>query len=192
VVKESRGRQTPVEFNTLVSEFRFREVTVSGSAPIASSDHAADDRALSQAVKPVAPALPPEVAAVAPVTRPATPPAARESLPALNAVLGNYSGSYMGTSAQGDRLQGITVDITSIEGESVKGKAVRMEASLPGWPAMCNGPYNLQGTLKGSVLDLHSIGKSGPAEDCSMALQLTVSGRKLLGTVDGYKAELSK
>ena len=192
VVNESKGRQTPVEFNTLVTDFRFREVTVSGPAPIAPADRGPDDRVLSEAVKPVGPAPPPEVAAVAPVTRPATPPTARESLPALNAVLGNYSGNYMGTSGRGDRLQGITLEITSIEGENVKGKAVRMEVPLPGWPAMCNGNYNLQGTLKGNALALHSTGKSGAAGDCSMALQLTVSGRKLVGTVDGYKAELSK
>jgi predicted anti-sigma-YlaC factor YlaD len=190
VVNESKGRQTPVEFNTLVADFRFREVTVSEPAPVAPSDRGADGRALSQAVKPVAPAPTPEIAAVAPVTRPATPPAARDRLPALNAV-GNYRGNYLGTSGRGEQVQGITLEITSIDGENVKGKAVRMEIPLPGWPATCNGNYNLQGTLKGNALALHSI-ESGRVQGCNLTLQLTLEGRKLTGTVDGYKAELSK
>ena len=138
----------------------------------------------------LAPVVPSAQAQVAPTA----PGAARSAQPAkgsqeLDNVRGRYTGSYSMMTVFGERPVGVTLEITSIEGGKVGGKATRMQ--VQGVPA-CWGDYNLQGTLKGKSLVLRSTQKSGPAGDCDMALQLTVSGTKLTGTVDGYSAKFSK
>jgi hypothetical protein len=104
-------------------------------------------------------------------------------------LVGKYSGHYVFKGSTGDRNQGLTLEITSAEGDAVKGKAVRMGS---GMFVGCNGEYPVEGKLKGNALILRSVTKSGPAGDCSMTLRLTVEGNKLVGTLGQMKAELSK
>jgi len=107
-----------------------------------------------------------------------------------DSVLGRYKGSYTVLVAEfGFQRVGVTLEITSAAGGTVTGKAIRGSAPNHG---TCRGDYKVAGTLKGKSLVLRSIEKSGLARDCDIALDLTWSGKKLVGTVDGNEAKFSK
>jgi hypothetical protein len=103
-------------------------------------------------------------------------------------LLGKYTGTYVQAISRGDVNQSLTLEITSVDGDTVKGKAVRT-AQRQG---ACNGEYPVEGTVKGNDLNLKSLAKGGPAGDCNMALKLTVEGNKLVGMMNSFKTELSK
>jgi len=110
---------------------------------------------------------------------------------AQDSLLGKYSGSYMGSSAR-SAAQGLTLEITSIDGETVKGVASRFSQSRSGGSGDCTGNYPMEGTIKGDQLVLRSTEKSGRAESCSTTLRLKVEGNKLAGTMNKSTATLSK
>lgn len=109
---------------------------------------------------------------------------------AQHALVGKYTGSFVQpTPSQGDLMPGITLEILSVEGDTVKGTAVRMTAAAS---RRCAGEYPVEGTLKGDTLELKATTKGGPAGDCDLTLRLKVEGNKLVGTVLKYKAQLSR
>ena len=108
---------------------------------------------------------------------------------AQHALIGKYSGFYLARTVTADRPMGLTLEIVTVEGDTVKGIATRM-ASGPRPP--CNGDYPVAGTVKGDALDLRSTRMGGPAGDCRMRLRLTAQENKLIGTMNGVNTELSK
>ena len=108
---------------------------------------------------------------------------------AQQALLGKYTGTYIAKISSGERAMGLTLEITAVDGDIVKGKAFRT-AFVPRPP--CNGNYPMEGKLKGDSLVLRATEKGGPLGDCTMTLRLTVEGDKLVGTMNGVKARLSK
>lgn len=107
---------------------------------------------------------------------------------AQQTLLGAYSGTFAAPSFSGGTLVhvGLTLELTSLEDGTVKGKAVRMGTSS------CAGEYPVQGTVKGNELELRSTARSGRASDCRTGFKLTVEGNKLTGTMNGMIAQLSK
>ena len=108
---------------------------------------------------------------------------------AQQSLVGKYSGAYISTTNHGDERQGLTLEITSVDGEIVKGKAVR---TARGKNVRCNGEYPVEGPVKGNELSLKSTEKGGRTEDCRVNLKLTVESNKLVGTMGQHKATLSK
>jgi hypothetical protein len=115
------------------------------------------------------------------------------SCPALaqQTLLGKYSGTFSYIDHRGEVHTGISLEILSVDGDSVSAKAVRASGSLRGRSA-CAGEYQLEGKVKGDALELRVTEKGGGAGDCGMTLRLTVDGNKLVGTVNKNKAQLSK
>ena len=108
---------------------------------------------------------------------------------AQQTLLGKYSGSFMQRTHRGDYSAGLTLEIVSLEGDTAKGKVWRSSATQRG---SCAGEYPVEGTLKDNALILKSTEKGGHAADCGVNLKLTVEGSKLVGTMNNFKAELSK
>jgi len=110
------------------------------------------------------------------------------SSPALaqQTLLGKYTGTFV---LPGGSARGLTLEILSVEGDIVKGKAFR---ALIRERDGCHGEYLVEGTLKSDILDLRAIEKGGPAGDCPMRLRLTVEGNKLVGTMGKLEARLSR
>ena len=109
---------------------------------------------------------------------------------AQQTIIGKYTGTFVTLTRSGDRAQGLTLEIASVEGDIVKGKATRYPSGQAGLG--CQGEYPVEGTLKANELILKSTEKGGRAADCGMNLNLNVEGNKLVGTVNKNKAELSK
>jgi hypothetical protein len=97
---------------------------------------------------------------------------------------GKYSGTYTVSGKMGDRPWGLELNITSAEGENVKGTLLRHGAQ-------CKGDFEMEGTLKENQLVLRS-NKGGPSGDCTSNFRLTVEGNKLVGTMGNFPAQLSK
>ena len=108
---------------------------------------------------------------------------------AQQTLLGKYSGSFMQATSLGDVSTGLTLEILTVEGDTVKGKAVRM---AEGTRVSCAGEYPVEGKVKGDALELIATEKGGPAGDCPMTFRLTVEGSKLVGTMNNFKTQLSK
>ena len=109
---------------------------------------------------------------------------------AQDALLGKYSGSYrQQVGSQGEKTAGITLEILSVEGGAVKGKAAR---SRLGSLDNCGGEYSLEGKVNGNELFLKSTSSSVGSGDCSMVLRLTVEGSKLAGTLNKGNVQFSK
>ena len=108
---------------------------------------------------------------------------------AQHPLIGTYNGTYIVKVSNIDRPMGLALEISAVDGNAVKGKATRM--SNVGRPT-CNGNYPMAGTLKGDALDLRSTKLGGPTGECRMRLRLAVDGNKLVGTMNGVRAELSK
>ena len=102
---------------------------------------------------------------------------------------GTYSGYYLAKLVTGERAMGLTLEIATVEGNHVTGTASRM-AMAPRPP--CNGSYPVEGKLKGDLLFLRAIEKGGPTKECGMMLRLKVEDGRLIGTMNGVRAELSK
>ena len=113
---------------------------------------------------------------------------------AQQTLLGKYSGSFVQTSQRGDLSTGITLEILSVDGDSVAGKAIRAPRA-GGGRSTCHGEYPVEGKVKGDTLELRGTEKGIKAigaGDCQMTLRLTVDGNKLVGTINNSKAQLSK
>ena len=108
---------------------------------------------------------------------------------AQQTLLGKYSGSFVLITKRGDVNAGLTLEILTVEGDTVKGKAVRM---AEGTRVSCAGEYPVEGKVKGDALELIATEKGGPAGDCPMTFRLTVEGSKLVGTMNNFKTQLSK
>ncbi len=108
---------------------------------------------------------------------------------AQHALVGKYSGSFAQTTSQGELHPGLTLEILAVEGDIVKGTAVRMAL---GPSRGCAGEYPVEGKVKGDTLALRATKKGGPAGDCDLTLRLKAEGNKLVGTMLNYKVELSK
>jgi len=113
------------------------------------------------------------------------------SVPVLaqHALVGKYTGSFVQRTGSGEYTPGLTLEIRSVEGDTVKGTAVRGAA---GAAFRCAGEYPVEGKLKGDTLALRATTKGGSAGDCDLTLRLTVEGSKLVGTLLKYPAQLSK
>ncbi len=107
---------------------------------------------------------------------------------AQEALVGKYSGSWVYPSNRGDVSGTLALEVTSVDGETVKGKATRAAQIYGG----CDGEYPVAGTLKGNELTLRSTTKGGRARDCNLTARFTVEGNKLVGTLGQFKATLSK
>ena len=108
---------------------------------------------------------------------------------AQHALVGKYTGSFTQPTTNGDMHPSITLEIVSVEGNTVKGTAVRGSAG----PAYrCAGEYPMEGKVKDNALTLRATTKGGRAGDCDLSFRVTVEGNKLVGTVLNYKTELTK
>jgi hypothetical protein len=107
---------------------------------------------------------------------------------AQQTLLGKYSGSFTQTSRLSNVSVGLSLEILSVDGDTVKGKAVRYAIGK----GACAGEYPVEGNVKGDVLELKATQKGGPSGDCGMTLRLTVEGNKLVGTMNDFNTQLSK
>ena len=106
---------------------------------------------------------------------------------AQESLSGRYTGNLLvNTSSQGTQAVGLALVIDSVEGGVVKGTVTRFAAGRIG--AGCAGSYPMEGKLEDKKLALHSAGKGGQAGDCSLRLNLSVEGNKLIGTAGGGNA----
>ena len=108
---------------------------------------------------------------------------------AQHALVGKYTGSFVQRTGTNEYTPGLTLEILTVEGDTVKGTAVR---GASGSARGCAGEYPVEGKLKGDTLELKATTKGGPAGDCDLTLRLTVEGNKLVGTLLKYPAQLSK
>jgi len=109
-------------------------------------------------------------------------------------LLGKYSGSFSSSTPRGEVTTGITLEILSVDGDAVAGKAIRAPAARGG-RSPCAGEFPVEGKVRGDTLELKGTEKgikAMGAGDCEMALRLTVDGNKLVGTINNSKAQLSK
>ncbi len=111
---------------------------------------------------------------------------------AQESLSGRYTGNLLvNTQSQGTQSVGLALVIDSVEGGVVKGTATRFATGKVG--RGCAGSFPMEGKLEDKKLALHSTGKSGGAGDCSLRLNLSVEGNKLIGTSGGGNAiELSR
>lgn len=104
-------------------------------------------------------------------------------------LVGKYTGTYPQSTPRGEVSLGLTLEILAVEGDTVKGKAVRIAAGQAG--RACAGAYPVEGTLKGDALELKATEK-GATGDCGMVLKLMVEGTKLVGTIGNARTQLSR
>ena len=114
---------------------------------------------------------------------------------AQQTLLGKYTGTFVQTGGRGgESTTGIALEILSVDGDNVAGKAIRAPAARGG-RSTCHGEYPVEGMVKGDTLELRGTEKGIKAigaGDCQMTLRLTVDGNKLVGTVNKSQAQLSK
>lgn len=109
---------------------------------------------------------------------------------AQQTLLGKYSGTFSFYGQAGQFVTtGISLEIVSVDGDTVSAKAVRAPAR---GRSPCAGEYQLEGKVKGDALVLKSIERGGSAGDCGLNVSLTVDGNKLVGTINKRDAQLSK
>ena len=109
---------------------------------------------------------------------------------AQESLSGRYTGNVLMNAERGTVPVGLTLVIDSVEGGVVKGTATRGTAGRKG---SCGGNYPMEGKLEDKKLELRSTEKGGPAGDCSLRLNLSVEGNKLVGTAGkGNAVELSR
>ena len=102
---------------------------------------------------------------------------------------GKYSGYYVVKLVTGEKPMGLSLDIATVDGDRVTGTASRMAS---GSRPPCNGEYPVEGKLRGNSLVLRAPEKGGPNGDCVMILRLKVAEGRLVGTMNGVKAELTQ
>ena len=112
------------------------------------------------------------------------------SLPTLaqdNNLVGKWIGSYLYTgSARSTAANvGIEVEITSVEGNVVKGVAQQ-------YARICGGEYPLTGKLDGNNLGMISAPNLGPTGDCRFGFRAVVDGNRMTGKVGNYDFQMSK
>jgi hypothetical protein len=113
------------------------------------------------------------------------------SIPAYaqETLVGKWSGSYLyvgnlgGTTAPANI--GVELEITSVEGNVVKGLAKQFSR-------ICGGEYPLSGKLDGNNLGMVSAPNMGPTGDCRFGFRAVVDGSKMTGKVGNYDLQLSK
>ncbi len=104
-----------------------------------------------------------------------------------NNLIGKWSGSYLYTGSA--RTQsgnvGVEVEITSVEGNVVKGVAHQ-------FARICGGEYPLSGKLDGNNLGMISPPNMGPTGDCRFGFRVVVDGGKMTGKIGNYDIQLNK
>ena len=109
---------------------------------------------------------------------------------AQDALVGKYTGSYALAVRDKEITVRLTLVIASVEDGVVKGTATTASS---GSRPPCDGDYPMAGKYEGNKLQLHATQKGGRTGDCSLALNLTVEGNKLVGTTGtGSQVQLSK
>jgi hypothetical protein len=91
-------------------------------------------------------------------------------------LVGKWGGNYIFRgSIRGDVTIGLDLEITSVEGNVVKG--VLRNYSNRG----CNGEFQMVGKLDGNELGMRATEAAGPNADCKMGFRATVDGTKMTG-----------
>ena len=107
-------------------------------------------------------------------------------LSAQESIIGTYSGHFMQKSQRGERSRALHLVISNLEGDVASARLTRQTSD-------CGGEHPMQGKYDGNRLKLRSTEKGGAAADCSLSLDLTVEGKKLVGTTGrGEQVQLSK
>jgi hypothetical protein len=104
-----------------------------------------------------------------------------------NNLVGTWSGSYlyMGSVRSTPAPVGVEVEITSVEGNVVKGLAKQFSR-------VCGGEFPLNGKLDGNNLGMISASNLGPTGDCRFGFRAVVDGNKMTGKVGTYDLQLNK
>ena len=99
------------------------------------------------------------------------------SLPAVgiaqHSPIGKYDASYSSEGINARTIP-VTIIISSIERDIVKGTGIRGDKS-------CRGEYPLEGTFEDNQIRLRATTKGGPAGDCGFGFTGTVEGNSLVG-----------
>jgi len=101
-------------------------------------------------------------------------------------LVGKWGGSYQYASAKGQISINVDLDITSVEGNVVKG--VAKHYSRGG----CAGEFQMRGKLDGSNLGIASTEAGGPAGDCKFGFRVAVEGNKMTGKIGPNDLVLNK
>jgi hypothetical protein len=91
-----------------------------------------------------------------------------------NNLVGKWSGSHTFASAVGQINIRFELEITSVEGNTVKGTAKY-------YGRACAGDYVMTGKLNGNNLGMISTNSGGPTGDCKFGFRATVDGNKMTG-----------
>ena len=89
---------------------------------------------------------------------------------AQQTLLGKYSGSFMQTASRGDINIGITLEILSVDGDIVTGKAIRSQGGAG--RSSCHGEYPVEGKVKGDALSLRATKKGRPCRRLRFVAQV--------------------
>ena len=80
---------------------------------------------------------------------------------------------------------GVDLEITSVEGNTVKGVARNYAQN-------CGGEYQMAGKLDGNNLGMASAQSLGAAGDCKFGFRVVVEGTKMTGKIGNYDLTLNK
>lgn len=102
-------------------------------------------------------------------------------------LLGKWGGSYLyaGSGALAPVNIGVDLEITSVEGDVVKGLAKHYARN-------CGGDFPLTGKLDGKNLGMVSASNLGPTGDCRFGFRVVVEGGKMTGKVGNFDLQLNK
>jgi hypothetical protein len=99
-------------------------------------------------------------------------------------LLGKWSGSYVYTGTT-DMNIGLDLEITSVEGNVVKGVAKN-------YARACAGDYQMSGKIDGAILGMLSTNSGGAKGDCKLGFRVTVEGSKMTGKIGTYDLTFTK
>jgi hypothetical protein len=103
---------------------------------------------------------------------------------AQDSLVGKYNATYSSEGINARPIS-VTIVISSVEGNVVKGTGIRGDKS-------CRGEYPLEGTLKDNQIRLRATTKGGPGGDCSFGFTGTVEGNSLAGRYGNRELQFSK
>lgn len=101
-------------------------------------------------------------------------------------LVGSWSGSYRFQSNVRDTSLGVELEVTSVEGNVVKGKFKNLSGGA------CAGEYPMAGKLNGNELGMASTETGGAQKDCKMAFRVTVDGNKMTGKMGRWDLQMNK
>ncbi|HTE15482.1 MAG TPA: hypothetical protein VK642_10435 [Burkholderiales bacterium] len=105
---------------------------------------------------------------------------------AQNNLVGKWGGSFEFTGGSRDKRPiGVDVEITSVEGDVVKGVARN-------YALTCGGEYQIAGKLEGNDLRMASPQTGGGTNDCRFGFRVVVDGTKMTGKIGNYNLTLNK